>query len=59
MAVATPLVYVNAPDGYLYELDGLTGDIRWRRPVAIPSASVNDYFAWSSPLRSSSGSRAR
>jgi outer membrane protein assembly factor BamB len=45
-----PLVYVNAPDGYLYELDGLTGATIWRSVVAIPSTTANDYFAWSSPL---------
>ncbi|HEY7138238.1 MAG TPA: PQQ-binding-like beta-propeller repeat protein [Acidimicrobiia bacterium] len=43
-----PLVYVNAPDGYVYELDGLTGATVWRNVVAIPSTTVNDAYAWSS-----------
>jgi outer membrane protein assembly factor BamB len=43
-----PLVYLNAPDGYLYELDGLTGTTIWRNVVAIPSTTVNDAYAWSS-----------
>lgn len=44
-----PLVYLNAPDGYLYELDGRTGGTIWRSVVQIPSTTVNDSFAWSSP----------
>jgi polyvinyl alcohol dehydrogenase (cytochrome) len=42
-------VYVAAPDGYLYALDAATLGQDWRSPVAIPSATVSDYFAWSSP----------
>ncbi|MGZ6953414.1 MAG: outer membrane protein assembly factor BamB family protein [Acidimicrobiia bacterium] len=44
-----PLVYVNAPDGYLYELDGRTGATVWRSVVQIPSTTENDAFSWSSP----------
>ncbi len=44
-----PLVYIHAPDGYLYELDGNTGITKWRTVVQIPSTTVNDVFAWSSP----------
>jgi polyvinyl alcohol dehydrogenase (cytochrome) len=44
-----PLVYLNAPDGYLYELDGLTGATVWRALVQIPSATTNDSYAWASP----------
>jgi polyvinyl alcohol dehydrogenase (cytochrome) len=43
------LVYLNAPDGYLYELDGLTGNTVWRSVVQIPSTTVNDSYAWASP----------
>jgi polyvinyl alcohol dehydrogenase (cytochrome) len=44
-----PLVYLNSPDGYLYELNGLTGATVWRRVVQIPSTTQNDVYAWSSP----------
>src|SRR5690349_12499580 len=44
-----PLVYLNAPDGYLYELDGLTGNTVWQSVVQIPSTTVNDSYAWASP----------
>lgn len=44
-----PLVYLNAPDGYLYELNGLTGATVWRSIVKIPSTTKNDAMAWSSP----------
>jgi polyvinyl alcohol dehydrogenase (cytochrome) len=44
-----PVVYLNAPDGYLYELDGRTGATIWRSVVQIPSTTVNDSFAWASP----------
>src|SRR6185295_13138594 len=44
-----PYVYVNAPDGYLYELDANTGATVWRSVVQIPSPTVNDTFPWSSP----------
>ena len=45
-----PTVYVYAANGYLYAMDAATGHVVWRVPVAIPSTSVNDYYAWSSPL---------
>jgi outer membrane protein assembly factor BamB len=45
----TPVVYVAAPDGYLYALDGVSGAIRWRSVIAEPSTTVNDAFNWSSP----------
>ena len=43
-------VYVNAPDGYLYALDALTGAVVWKGIVGIPSPTKNDYYAWGSPL---------
>ena len=44
-----PLVYLNAPDGYLYEVDGRTGDTVWQSVVQIPSTTVNDSYVWASP----------
>jgi outer membrane protein assembly factor BamB len=44
-----PIVYLNAPDGYLYELDGTTGDTLWKSEVQVPSTTENDSYAWSSP----------
>ncbi len=44
-----PLVYLNAPDGYLYELNGSTGATVWRALVQIPSKTKNDSYAWASP----------
>jgi polyvinyl alcohol dehydrogenase (cytochrome) len=44
-----PLVYLNAPDGYLYELDGTTGTTVWKSVVQIPSTTANDSYAWASP----------
>jgi outer membrane protein assembly factor BamB len=46
---ANPVVYVAAPDGYLYALDGLTGATVWRSLIAQPSTTTNDAFNWSSP----------
>jgi outer membrane protein assembly factor BamB len=43
-------VYVNAPDGDLYALDAATGDILWQSVVGVPSPTVNNYFAWGSPM---------
>jgi outer membrane protein assembly factor BamB len=43
------IVYLNAPDGYLYALDDSTGATLWRSVVQIPSATENDAYAWSSP----------
>jgi polyvinyl alcohol dehydrogenase (cytochrome) len=46
-----PTVYVYGPDGYLYAMDAETGHgVHPRQPVGIPSTSVNDYYAWGSPL---------
>jgi outer membrane protein assembly factor BamB len=45
----TPVVYVAAPDGYLYALDGITGAVRWRSVIVLPSTTVNDAFNWASP----------
>ncbi len=44
-----PLVYVYPPDGYLYELNGVTGQTVWRSLVQIPSKTANDVYPWSSP----------
>jgi len=43
-------VFVFGPDGYLYALDATTGAVVWKGVVDTPSATVNDYFSWSSPL---------
>ena len=43
------LVYVAAPDGYLYALSASDLSVVWRSVIAIPSTTVNDYFDWSSP----------
>ena len=45
-----PTVYVNAPDGYVYALDAVTGAVDWKGLVGIPSTTVNDYYAYGSPL---------
>jgi outer membrane protein assembly factor BamB len=45
----TPVVYVAGPDGYLYALDGVSGAVRWRSLIALPSTVVNDNFEFSSP----------
>jgi len=42
-------VYVGAPDGYLYALRVSNLSRKWRSPIAIPSATVSNYFQWSSP----------
>jgi outer membrane protein assembly factor BamB len=44
-----PVVYVHATDGYLYKLDGTNGAVIWRSVVQIPSTTVSDVYAWSSP----------
>jgi outer membrane protein assembly factor BamB len=46
---SSPIVYVASPNGYLYAFDGVRGGLRWRRLIAQPSSTVNDYFNWSSP----------
>jgi hypothetical protein len=43
------VVYVAAPDGYLYALHADTGVILWKSVIAVPSNTVSDYFNWSSP----------
>jgi outer membrane protein assembly factor BamB len=43
-------VYVNAPDGQLYALSAATGATLWQSTVDTPSTTVNDYYAWGSPL---------
>ena len=43
-------VYVNAPDGQLYALSAATGATLWHATVDTPSATVQDYYAWGSPL---------
>jgi outer membrane protein assembly factor BamB len=48
-STGTAVVYVAAPDGYLYAWNASTGVFLWRSVVAIPSTRVNDYFNWSSP----------
>lgn len=42
-------VYVAAPDGYLYAFDAGDLSVKWRSVIDIPSTTVSDYFAWSSP----------
>jgi len=50
-ASGQPAVYVYGPNGYLYAMSTATGTDVWPpAPVAIPSTTVNDYFAWSSPV---------
>jgi outer membrane protein assembly factor BamB len=43
------VVYVHAPDGYLYKLDGTNGAVLWKSVVQVPSTTVSDVYAWSSP----------
>jgi outer membrane protein assembly factor BamB len=43
------VLYFHAPDGYLYKLRGSDGSTIWRSVVMIPSSTVNDVYAWSSP----------
>jgi outer membrane protein assembly factor BamB len=42
-------VYVGGPNGYLYALSAANLALKWKSAIAIPSASVSDYFQWSSP----------
>lgn len=42
-------VYIAAPDGYLYALRASDLSVKWRSVIAIPSATVSNYFDWSSP----------
>src|SRR5215469_11368704 len=43
-------VYVNAPDGQLYALSAATGSTLWHATVDTPSATIDDFYAWGSPL---------
>jgi len=43
-------VYVNAPNGQLYALNASTGAVFWQSTVDTPSTTLDDYYAWSSPL---------
>ena len=44
-------VYVYGPSGFLYAMKASNGTDMWPpAKVAIPSATKNDYYAWSSPL---------
>lgn len=46
-----PVVYVYAATGYLYAMNAANGADVWPpAEVAVPSATVSDYYAWSSPL---------
>jgi outer membrane protein assembly factor BamB len=44
-----PMLYFHSPDGYLYKLLASDGSIIWKSLVQIPSTTVNDVYAWSSP----------
>ncbi len=47
----TSTVYVYGAPGYLYALNGANGSDVWPpATVAIPSTTVSDYYAWSSPV---------
>ena len=43
-------VYVNSADGQLYALSAATGATLWQSTVDTPSLTIQDYYAWSSPL---------
>lgn len=46
-----PTVYVYGATGYLYAMNAADGTDVWPpTQVAIPSATISDYYAWSSPL---------
>jgi len=42
-------VYVAGASGYLYALSAANLHLVWKSVIAIPSATVNDYFDWGSP----------
>ena len=42
-------VYVAGADGYLYALNASNLALRWKAVIGPPSATVSDYFDWSSP----------
>jgi polyvinyl alcohol dehydrogenase (cytochrome) len=43
------MVYINAPDGYLYAINAASGKVAWKAVVGIPSATSDNYYAWGSP----------
>jgi outer membrane protein assembly factor BamB len=46
-----PTVYAYGATGYLYAMNAADGTDVWPPAVvAVPSATQNDYYAWSSPL---------
>ena len=50
-ATGNPTIYVYGATGYLYAMNAADGTDVWPPAVvAIPSTTVNDYYAWSSPL---------
>jgi polyvinyl alcohol dehydrogenase (cytochrome) len=50
-ATGNPAIYVYGASGYLYAMNAADGTDVWPPAlVAIPSTTVNDYYAWSSPL---------
>ena len=50
-ATGNPTVYVYGATGYLYAMSAADGTDVWPpAAVAITSTTVNDYYAWSSPL---------
>jgi len=44
-----PTVYVGAPDGYLYALDAVTGNVQWSAFVVAPGTDQNEGYIWGSP----------
>ncbi len=42
-------VYVAGADGYLYALNAANLALKWKAVIGIQSATVSDYFDWSSP----------
>jgi outer membrane protein assembly factor BamB len=42
-------VYVGGADGYLYALSARNLRPEWKSVMALPSATVSNYFDWSSP----------
>jgi outer membrane protein assembly factor BamB len=50
-ATGNSTIYVYGASGYLYAMNAANGTDVWSpAAVAIPSTTVNDYYAWSSPL---------
>ena len=50
-ATGNPTIYVYGATGYLYAMNAADGTDVWPpAAVALPSTTVNDYYAWSSPL---------